>query len=413
MTRNAFASTAGAGHVTGQNAARDAIRGAHSEAAPVPRSGPAGPVADGATVGCVPAAASGAGFRSVRVLRAGPVSLRFRPRELLVAAVLTAALLVAVTVHVALGGTPIPFGQVLAALAGQPVEGGVGLVVTEFRAPRTVAAVLVGACLAAAGAIMQTVARNPLASPDILGVTSGASAGAVAVLVLAGSGAVGVAGLAASVGMPAAAFTAGLAAGVAVYLLAYRRGIDSYRLILVGLGVDGLATALTTWMLTLGDVTNAAQALTWMTGSLNGKDWPLVLPLGAAAAVLLAAAVAAGRWLLLGALDRDTAVAIGLRLGRVGLLSLTLAVLLAAVATVVGGRVVFVALASPQIARLLTGSPVPPVAVSALVGAVFVLVSDAVAANLFATPLPVGVVTAVLGAPYLIYLVMRPPRRTS
>ncbi|MEF3120180.1 iron ABC transporter permease [Kocuria flava] len=350
-------------------------------------------------------------FRSVRALRAGPVSIRIHPRSLLVGAVLLVAVAVTAAAHVAVGGTPIPYPQVLAALTGGATEASVHLAVTEFRAPRMVAAILVGACLAAAGAITQTVARNPLASPDILGVTAGASAGAVAVLILAGGGAAGLSGVAATVGMPAAAFTAGLVAGVAAYLLAYRNGIDSYRLILVGLGISGFATALTTWMLTLGDVTSAAQALTWMMGSLNGKDWTLVQPMAAVAALLLGAAVLSGRWLLLAALDEDTAIGLGLRLGLIRVVALSLAVLLAAVATVVGGPLVFVALAAPQIARLLTRSPVPPVMVSALAGAVFVLVADTAAANLLATPLPVGVATAVLGAPYLIYLVIRSQRR--
>ncbi|WP_165979782.1 FecCD family ABC transporter permease [Kocuria rosea] len=350
-------------------------------------------------------------FRSVRALRAGPVSIRVHPRSLLIGAVLLVAVAVTAAVHLAVGGTPIPYPQVLAALTGGATEASVHLAVTEFRAPRMVAAILVGACLAAAGAITQTVARNPLASPDILGVTAGASAGAVAVLILAGGGAAGLSGVAATVGMPAAAFTAGLVSGVAAYLLAYRNGIDSYRLILVGLGISGFATALTTWMLTLGDVTSAAQALTWMMGSLNGKDWTLVRPMAAAAAVLLGAAVMCGRWLLLAALDEDTAVGLGLRLGLIRVVALSLAVLLAAVATVVGGPLVFVALAAPQIARLLTGSPVPPVTVSALTGAVFVLVADTAAANLLTVPLPVGVATAVLGAPYLIYLVIRSQRR--
>jgi iron complex transport system permease protein len=350
-------------------------------------------------------------FRSVRALRAGPVSVRVHPRALAVGGLLLVGVVTAAAAHLAFGGTPIPYAQVLTALAGGTTEASVHLAVTEFRAPRMVAAILVGACLAAAGAITQTVARNALASPDILGVTSGASAGAVAVLVLAEGGAAGLSGLAATVGMPAAAFTAGLAAGVAAYLLAYRNGIDSYRLVLVGLGISGFTAALTTWMLTLGDVTSAAQALTWMMGSLNGKDWTLVVPMAAVAGVLLAAAVLCGRWLLPAALDEDTAVGLGLRLGLVRVVALTLAVLLAAVATVVGGPLVFVALASPQIARLLTRAPVPPVTVSALTGAVFVLVADTAAANLLAVPLPVGVATAVLGAPYLIHLVMRSQRR--
>jgi iron complex transport system permease protein len=352
-------------------------------------------------------------IRSVRALRLGPVSLRFSPRVLVLAAILGAALLGAAAVHISFGGTPLPYGDVLRALLGDASQPRIYLAVTEFRAPRTAAAVVVGACLGAAGAITQTVARNPLASPDVLGVTSGASLGAVAVLVIAGGGHAGLSGLAGSVGMPAAAFFTGIVSGTAVYVLAYRRGIDSYRLVLVGLGVSGFAASMTTWILTLGDVTSAAQALTWMMGSLNAKDWTLVAPMAVAAAALLAVALPAGRWLLLTSLGEDTACGLGVRMNLVRAVALGLAVLLASVATVVGGPLAFVALASPQIARLLSGAAVPPVAVSALTGAVFVLLADAAAANLLAVSLPVGVATAVVGAPYLIYLVLKSQRRTS
>lgn len=347
----------------------------------------------------------------IHAIRMGPVSVRYTPRAVLVAVVLMVAVGAAAVAHVSIGGTAIPLTDVWGALTGLPVDPTIELAVTQFRAPRLAAAALVGGCLAASGAITQTVARNPLASPDVLGVTAGASAGAVAVLILADGGAAGVSGLAAAVGLPAAAFGGGLAAGTTVYALAYRRGIDSVRLILVGLGISGLGTSLTTWMLTLGDVTSAAQALTWMTGSLNGKDWTTVLPMSGVAAVLLAAAVAAGRWLLTSAFDDDTATGLGLRLSVVRVTTLGLAVLLATVATVIAGPLAFVALASPQIARLLTRAPTPPIAVSVLVGALFVLVSDIIAGTLLPIALPVGVATAVLGAPYLIHLVLRVQRR--
>ena len=169
-------------------------------------------------------------FRSVRALRAGPVSLRVHPRSLLIGVILLVAVAVTAAAHLAVGG-----GR----LGATHLFNGMPPLLSREPGP-------VGACLAAAGAITQTVARNPLASPDILGVTAGASAGAVAVLILAEDGAAGLSGLAATVGMPVAAFTAGLISGVAAYLLAYRNGIDSYRLILVGLGISGFATALTT-----------------------------------------------------------------------------------------------------------------------------------------------------------------------
>lgn len=350
---------------------------------------------------------------SIRALRLGPVSLRLNLRVMVVGCLMAVAMVGAMALHVAYGGTPLAYPDVLRALFGDDSSPRIHLAVTEFRAPRMVAAIVVGACLAAAGAITQTVARNPLASPDLLGVTAGASLGAVAVLVIAGGGHAGLSGLAATVGMPAAAFAAGIISGVAVYLLAYRRGLDSYRLVLAGLGISGLAASLTTWILTLGDVTSAAQALTWMMGSLNGKDWTTVQPMAVAAAALLAAAVLSGRWLLLTSMGEDTAVGLGSRIHITRLVTLTLAVLLASVATVTAGPVAFVALASPQIARSLTATVVPPIGVSALVGAVFVLLADTISANALSAPLPVGVATAVVGAPFLIHLILKYQRRLS
>lgn len=349
----------------------------------------------------------------IRAFRAGPVSIRINVRVLIVAGLLMLATVAAMALHVAFGGTPMAYPDVLRALFGDDSNTRIHLAVSEFRAPRMLAAVVVGATLAAAGAITQTVARNPLASPDLLGVTSGASLGAVSVLVVAGGGHAGLSGVAAAAGMPAAAFFAGILTGVAVYLLAYRRGLDSYRLVLAGLGISGLAASLTTWILTLGDVTSAAQALTWMMGSLNGKDWQTVQPMALSAAVLLLAAMVSGKWLLLTSLGEDTAVGLGARIGTIRLVVLTLAVLLASVATVLAGPVAFVALASPRIARALTSTVIPSVGVSALVGAVFVLLADSLSANILTAPLPVGVATAVLGAPFLIHLILKYQRRLS
>lgn len=297
-------------------------------------------------------------------MRLGPVSVRLNVRVLVVAGLLAVALVASMALHVAFGGTPMPYPEVLRALLGDTSDPRTHLAVTEFRAPRMVAGVVVGASLAAAGAITQTVARNPLASPDLLGVTAGASLGAVTVLVIAGGGHAGLSGAAATVGMPVTAFTAGI--GLAVYMLAYRRG-----------------------------------------------NWETVQPMAVSSVVLLGAAVFSSRWLLLTSLGEDTAVGLGARIGAVRLTVLTIAVLLASVATVTAGPVAFVALASPQIARSLTSCVVPPVAVSALVGSVFALLADTVSANALAAPLPVGVATAVVGAPFLIHLILKYQRRLS
>lgn len=351
-----------------------------------------------------------------RVIRVGTASLVLLPRIAWLSLAAVVLLLAAIAGHLMLAGRPVGFPAVMAALLDDPtLSRSLRLTVLEFRLPRTIAGAVAGACLAVAGGLTQTVARNPLATPEILGVTAGASTGAVAILVLAGAGHGGASGLAAAVGMPVAAAVGALGTGTAVFLLTYRRaqqGFDSMRLVLVGLGAAGLATSITTWLLTLGDVTNASQALTWMMGSLNGKDWGAVLPALLASAPLLTVAGICGRWLLISAFDDDTARSLGLPLGRSRPLLLMIAVLLAAVGTVLAGPVAFVALLCPLAARFAGRTVVPPLGLTALFGAAFVVLSDLVAGFMLPHALPVGVFTTVLGAPVLIALVFRSQRRT-
>ncbi|WP_243874615.1 FecCD family ABC transporter permease [Arthrobacter woluwensis] len=351
------------------------------------------------------------------ILRFGPVSLVVRPRALLVGVGALLILMLAVLAHLMFAGRPLAFGEVLKGLSGGPgTSARLILQVQDFRLPRTVAGAVAGACLALSGALTQNVARNPLATPEILGVTAGASLGAVAVLVIAGGGAGGLSGAAAAVGLPLSAGLGALLFGGGVFLLALKRGsdvLDSNRMVLVGLGATAVATSMVTWLLTLGDVTNAGQALTWMSGSLNGKDWGTVSPITVVALPLLVIAAFVARWLLLGSFDDNTARSLGLPLRWTRPLLLLLAVLLAAVGTVLAGPVAFVALVCPLAARQLTGTVVPPLGVTALLGACFVVVADLVAGFVLPHALPVGVLTTVLGAPVLIALVLRTQRRTS
>ncbi len=341
--------------------------------------------------------------------RVGPVSgpLRWRPVAVVVVGLGLAVL--AAAVSVARGDFPIPLGQVFDVLLGGGA-GGRRFIVLDLRLPRALTGVFVGAALGVAGAVFQSVARNPLASPDILGVTWGAGAGAVTVITFAGSmGAVG--GTAATVGVPLASLAGGLLAGLLVYGLAWRRGIEGFRLVLVGIGVSAVTGNFTHYLLTVGDVTDAARVMVWITGSLNGRGWEHVVPVGLALAVLIPAALVGTR--LLGALqfDDDTVRGLGVRLHGARSVMLLLGVVLAAVATAAAGPVAFVALASPQIALRLAGTATPPLLGSAVVGGLLVVVSDLVARLAFGGfELPVGVVTAVLGAPYLMYLLVRSRR---
>lgn len=341
--------------------------------------------------------------------RVGPVSGPLRWRPFAVVVVGLALVVLAGAVSVARGDFPIPLGQVFDVLLGGG-QRGQRFIVLDLRLPRALTAVFVGAALGVAGAVFQSIARNPLASPDILGVTWGAGAGAVTVITFAGSmGAVG--GTTATVGVPLAALGGGLLAGLLVYGLAWRRGIEGFRLVLVGIGVSAVTGNFTHYLLTVGDVTDAARVMVWITGSLNGRGWEHVVPVGLALAVLIPAALVGSR--LLGALqfDDDTVRGLGVRLNGARSVMLLIAVVLAAVATASAGPVAFVALASPQIALRVAGTATPPLLGSAVVGGLLVVVSDLVARLAFGGfELPVGVVTAVLGAPYLMYLLVRSRR---
>ncbi|MCP2164689.1 FecCD family ABC transporter permease [Goodfellowiella coeruleoviolacea] len=343
-------------------------------------------------------------------LRLGPASWVLRVRALLVPVLGLALLVLLMAVNIGRGDFPISVGSVLDVLLG----GGSRrdqFIVLDLRLPRSLTGALVGAALGLSGAIVQSIARNPLASPDVLGITWGASAGAVTVVVLGGS-AGGISGLASSLGVPLAALAGGLIAGLAVYLLSWRRGIEGHRMVLVGIAISTLAVNLTNWLLTLGDVNDAARAMVWLTGSLNGRGWEHVQPVAIALALLVPATLFGAH--ALGALrfGEDTARGLGVRVNTARALLVLFAVLLAAVATAGAGPIGFVALATPQIALRLSGVGQPPLIASAVLGAALTVGADLVARTAFgAVELPVGVLTASLGAPYLMFLLVRGRRK--
>ncbi|GAB2690713.1 FecCD family ABC transporter permease [Thalassiella azotivora] len=358
-----------------------------------------------------PAAPPSAGLGGRRAARVGPLSLVLRPRPLAVVVAALAAVAVLASLSMAVGDYPITPWRVLQVLlgGGEPFE---QVVVTGLRAPRTVTGLVVGAALAVAGALMQAVVRNPLASPDLLGVTAGAGAGAVAVIVLAGSGGLA-GGLAGQVGVPAAALAGGTVAAALVYGLAWRQGVDGYRFVLVGVALASALFAVVSWLLVLADIKDATRATVWLTGSLNARGWPEALPVVVGLVVLLPLAVVLGARLGVLQLGDDVARSLGLGVERVRFTLLAVSVLLASLATAAAGPVAFVALVSPQVARLLARTPRPPLVASALVGAALVTASDLVARELLPVQLPVGIVTAVVGAPYLLWLLARASRKAS
>ncbi len=344
-----------------------------------------------------------------RAVRIGPVSTVWRPRAVLVPAGLAVLALLLAAVDVGRGDYPIGVLDVLRILAGggEPAD---RFVVVELRLPRALTGLLVGLAFGMSGAILQSVARNALASPDILGITQGAGVGAVALLVL-GGGALGGAGR--FVGPPLAALAGGLLAALAIYLLAWRQGVSGFRLVLVGIAVSAVLTSTVSYLLVVADLTEAAQATVWLTGSLNGRGWEHVVPVSVVVAAVGLLALAGGSTLAALRLGDDSARALGLRLQTGQTVLLAVAVVLASVAVAAAGPVPFVALVAPQVALRLTRAPGPPVLAGGLAGAVLVLGSDVVSRTILPVELPVGVLTAVLGAPYLLYLLARRTRRSD
>ncbi|SCG47054.1 iron complex transport system permease protein [Micromonospora echinaurantiaca] len=325
----------------------------------------------------------------------GGVSLRLRPRALVVGA--GCALLAAALGVLALGSGDYPMSaaDVLRTLAGggSPAE---EFIVTELRLPRLVTAVCVGAALALAGAVFQSLVRNPLGSPDVLGFTQGASTGALLVVVAGGS----------SLALGAAAVAGGLVTGVLVHALAWRHGLPGFRLILVGIGVTAILTGVNGYLLTRAPLMDAARAVLWLTGSLDGRGWANALPLLVALAVLVPVVfLCCGPALRMIELGDDAASALGVPVERVRLLLLGAAVLLVSLAAAAAGPVSFVALTAPHLARRLTRAPGPSLLPAMAVGAALLVGADQVAQRAFSGhQLPVGVVTGVIGGGYLVWL---------
>lgn len=341
--------------------------------------------------------------RTARAVRApGGLSFRLDVRGLTVVVLLVLAALAASVVLIGTGDFPIPASDVLKTLLGQGSPGQ-EFIVRELRLPRVLVGLLVGACLGLGGALFQSVSRNPLGSPDVLGLAQGATAGALTVIVLFSGGAAAV---------TLGALVGGLVTGLAVYLLAWKRGVHGYRLVLVGIGVNAVATAVNGYLVTKADFVDAARAVVWMAGSLDGRDWSQVWPLVILCVLLLPLVLGNARGLRMLEMGDDTAYALGVRVERVRLLLMASAVLLTAAATAAAGPVAFVALTAPQLARRLTRSPGPNLVPSLCMGAALLVTADWASQRAFgADQLPVGVVTGVLGGVYLLRLLVAERRK--
>ncbi|WP_207165692.1 FecCD family ABC transporter permease [Tomitella biformata] len=324
---------------------------------------------------------------------------RGRRRRTVIAA-LTVLTIGAFAVTLMVGKTFYPPSDIARVILGQQVSGA-SFTVGRLRLPRAVLAVVAGMCFGLGGVTFQTMLRNPLASPDIIGISSGASAvAAFAIIVLSLGGAQ----------VSVIAIAAGLVVAMLIYVLSYRDGVAGIRLILIGIGIAAMLDSVTAYLLSTAAAWDLQEAMRWLTGSINGATWTATVPVVVALAVLGPVLLSQTRNLSMVQLGDDAAQALGVRVERTRIVSIVAAVGLIAFATAAAGPIAFVAFLSGPIAARVIGPGTSLVIPSALVGALLVLVADFCGQYAFGTRYPVGVVTGALGAPYLVYLIIRSNR---
>ena len=307
--------------------------------------------------------------------------------------------LVAVTfvLTLLLGQSFTPPQDILRTLMGEDVPG-VAFTVGQLRLPRAILAILAGLSFGLGGVAFQIMLRNPLASPDIIGISWGASAAAVfAIVVLGLSGPI----------VSILAVAAGLGVALLVYALSFRNSVAGTRLILVGIGVSAMLESVIAYILSTAPAWTLQEALRWLTGSVNGAQLGQTLPLLVALAVFGGLLLSRARDLEALRLGDDTAAALGVRVGRTRVLVIIAAVGMIASATAISGPIAFVAFLSGPIAARIVGNNGSLLLPAALTGAALVLIGDYCGQFLLPSRYPVGVVTGALGAPYLIFLIVR------
>ncbi|WP_221930424.1 FecCD family ABC transporter permease [Paracoccus laeviglucosivorans] len=335
---------------------------------------------------------------SVDIVAAGRIR-RVRRRARVVLALL-ALLVTGFALTLMLGQSFTPPGDVIRVLMGHDVPGAT-FTVGQLRLPRAVLAVLAGLSFGLGGAAFQIMLRNPLASPDIIGISSGASAAAVfAIVVLRLDGAA----------VSIFAVAAGLGVALTIYGLSWRNGVAGARLILVGIGVSAMLDSFISYVLVRAPAWDLQEAMRWLTGSVNGARLGQSLPILISLLIFGGLLMSRSRDLQALRLGDDSAAALGTHVTRTRVMVIIAAVGLIAVATAVTGPIAFVAFLSAPIAARIFGSEGSLLIPAALVGAVLVLAGDYVGQFLLPSRYPVGVVTGALGAPYLIFLIVRAHR---
>jgi iron complex transport system permease protein len=325
------------------------------------------------------------------------VSVRLNFRVLGFSLAALVALLALATWAMTLGSFALPFDDVVRSVLGRG-EQQHDFIVRTLRLPRVICAILIGAALAMSGAIFQGLVRNPLVSPDIIGIDAGATVFAVFWIVSGRP----------YEWLPLAAFAGAILAAALIYTLTWRGGIVANRLILVGIGVGAALSAGTTFLTVRFPIDRVRPAMFWATGSVYGTNWQNVRLLAVALLVLTPCAIGLTWMLRTLGLGDDAARGLGMPLERARLGLIVVGCALSAVTVAVAGPIGFVALMVPHIARMLGGSLSGSVMVfTGMLGALFLLSADVIAQHFLPVGLPVGVVTSAVGAPYFLFLLYR------
>ncbi|WP_207837453.1 FecCD family ABC transporter permease [Williamsia soli] len=342
------------------------------------------------------------------VVRIGVGTFVIRPWATGVGLVLAAAALLLFAVSIGTSDfpmSPIDVGRILLG-GGTRAE---NVVVFDTQLPIGLVSLLVGFGLGMSGALTQVIARNPLATPDMLGITSGASAAAVAVIAFGSTWASWLADL----GLAVAALLGGLLTALAMYLLTWRKGIDPIRLVLVGVALTWGLQALIAYLLTRANVDEVQRAQLWIVGSVSSAGWKAVWPPLIVLIPVIIFVTIQSRNLAILSLGEDVCRGLGVRANAVSATILIAAVVVAAVAVSSAGPIAFVALLAPQIAMRLARAEIPGPITSGLMGACLVIGGDLLCRTVLPAGIPVGVVTAGIGGPALIYLMIQINRKAS
>ena len=321
----------------------------------------------------------------------GHRSVLITPRHVIVGFILLALSLAVAVVSLRLGKFPVTTQEVIDALQGQGRKI-VQVVVVKWKLPRIVLGLVAGLALGVAGALFQTITRNPLGSPDLIGFSTGAQTGIlISILLLPGSM------LSASL----ASFIGGAAVGTVTYLVSLRGGFTGLRFILVGIAISSMLVSVNRWLLVRVDDDEGLGALKAITGTLGAARWPVVAPTCLAIGVTVALILLASRHLQVLSLGEQVATILGSPTRRVSAVLILLGTVLVAVVTMAAGPIGFVALVAPHLARLLTGSPQSPLLVSGLTGSLLMVGADLLS-QLVLESMPVSVVTNAVGGLYLM-----------